>query len=164
MKKALILAALILPIRAYAAVPIKNDTVLNGVQIATSATAGASVSPYQLMIDLAQADSASFQMTYTCVKGQAKIQRSNDGVNFVDFDVTGASITFANSNALATTVSFSAVGSYQLQLAANDGQVTTVSSINVTVAAPPNISIQHLSSALQLSWPTGGGNWQLQFV
>jgi beta-galactosidase len=72
-------------------------------------------------------------------------------------------VTFANSNALTTTVTFSAVGGYQLQLAANDGQVTTVSSLNMTVALPPNISIQHLSSALQLSWPTGGGNWQLQY-
>jgi beta-galactosidase len=72
-------------------------------------------------------------------------------------------VTFANSNALATTANFSTVGNYQLQLAANDGQVTTVSSVTVTAITPPNISFQSLPSALQLSWPPNGGNWQLQY-
>ena len=72
-------------------------------------------------------------------------------------------ITFANSNALATTASFSIAGNYQLQLAANDGQVTTVSSLTVAAITQPNLSFQLLPGALQLSWPANNGNWQLQF-
>jgi hyaluronate lyase len=72
-------------------------------------------------------------------------------------------IIFANSNALATTAIFSAAGSYQLQLAANDGQVTTVSSTSVTAITPPNISFKLLSSSIQFSWPSNNGNWQLQY-
>jgi hyaluronate lyase len=72
-------------------------------------------------------------------------------------------VTFANSNASATTASFSAPGNYQLQLAANDGQVTTVSSTSVTAITPPNISSRLLPGALQFSWPTNDGNWQLQY-
>ena len=72
-------------------------------------------------------------------------------------------VAFANSNALTTTANFSTTGSYQLQLAANDGQVTTVSNMTVTVLAQPNLSVQLLPGALQLSWPTNNGNWQLQY-
>lgn len=72
-------------------------------------------------------------------------------------------IAFASSNALATTASFSTAGNYQLQLAANDGQVTTISSVSVTAITPPNISFKLLSGALHLSWPTNDGNWQLQY-
>jgi hypothetical protein len=75
---------------------------------------------------------------------------------------TGA-VVFANSNAPATTANFSVPGNYQLQLAATDGQVTTVSSLTVTVITLPNLSFQLLPGALQLSWPTNGGNWQLQY-
>jgi len=71
-------------------------------------------------------------------------------------------ITFANSNALATTASFSVAGNYQLQLVADDGQVTTVDSVAVTVVERPSLSFQLLSGAIQLSWPAGSGNWQLQ--
>ena len=79
-------------------------------------------------------------------------------------EVSGpGTVTFADSNALATTASFSATGSYQLQLTANDGQVTTVSSAIVTAITPPNISFQLLSGAIQFSWPSNNGNWQLQF-
>jgi hyaluronate lyase len=78
-------------------------------------------------------------------------------------EVSGpGTITFASSNALATTANFSAAGNYQLQLAANDGQVTTVSSVTVAAIIQPNLSFQLLSGALQLSWPASNGNWQLQ--
>lgn len=72
-------------------------------------------------------------------------------------------VVFANSNAMATAASFSALGDYQLQLTANDGQVTAVSSVTVTVVTRPNLSVQLLPGALQLSWPTNNGNWQLQY-
>lgn len=72
-------------------------------------------------------------------------------------------IAFANSNILATTASFSAAGNYQLQLAANDGQVTTVGSMLVAAITQPNLSFQLLPGALQLSWPPSYTNWQLQY-
>jgi hyaluronate lyase len=72
-------------------------------------------------------------------------------------------IAFANSNALATTASFSAAGNYQLQLAADDGQVTTLASVTVTAITPPNLGVLPLSGAFQLSWPANDGNWQLQY-
>ena len=72
-------------------------------------------------------------------------------------------ITFGNSNALATTASFSVAGNYQLQLAANDGQVTTIGSVTVTAITRPNLSFQLLPGALQLAWPVNAGNWQLQY-
>jgi len=72
-------------------------------------------------------------------------------------------ITLDNSNALAATASFSTAGSYQLQLAANDGQVTTVASVTVTAITQPSLSFQLLPGALQLSWPADNGNWQLQY-
>jgi len=73
------------------------------------------------------------------------------------------SVVFANSNAPVTTASFSAPGAYSLQLAANDGQVSTVANVTVTATTPPTLGFQLLSGALQLSWPTNIGNWQLQF-
>lgn len=79
-------------------------------------------------------------------------------------EVSGpGTITFANTNALTTTASFSAAGNYQLQLAASDGQVATVSSASVTAITPPNISFQLLSGAIQFSWPSNNGNWRLQY-
>lgn len=79
-------------------------------------------------------------------------------------EVSGpGTIIFANSNLLVTTANFSVAGNYQLQLAANDGQVTTVSSTSVTAITPPNISFKLLSSAIQFSWPSNNGNWQLQY-
>ena len=72
-------------------------------------------------------------------------------------------VTFANSNALATTASFPVAGSYQLQLAANDGQVTTVGTMMVAAITRPNLSFQLLPGTLQLSWPVNDGNWQLQY-
>ena len=72
-------------------------------------------------------------------------------------------VVFANSNSVTTTASFSVAGNYQLQLAANDGQVTTVGTMTVTAIARPNLSFQLLSGTLQLSWPANDGNWQLQY-
>ncbi len=72
-------------------------------------------------------------------------------------------VTFASTNTLATTASFSVAGDYQLQLAANDGQITTVSSVMVTAIIRPNLSFQLLPGTLQLSWSANNGNWQLQY-
>ncbi len=85
-------------------------------------------------------------------------------VTVVWSEVSGpGTIAFANSNALATTASFSTAGNYQLQLAANDGQVTTVARVAVAAITQPNISVQLLPGAFQLSWPANDGNWQLQY-
>jgi beta-galactosidase len=70
-------------------------------------------------------------------------------------------VTFADANAVATTASFPAPGTYELQLAADDGQVETVGNVTVT-AVTPAISIQSLPGTLQLSWPTNAGAWRLQ--
>jgi beta-galactosidase len=79
-------------------------------------------------------------------------------------EVSGpGTVTFAAANAPATAANFSATGSYQLQLAANDGQVTTVSGLTLTVVTRPDLSFQLLPGAFQLSWPTNNGNWQLQY-
>ena len=79
-------------------------------------------------------------------------------------EVSGpGTVTFANSNAPVTTAGFSVAGSYQLQLAAYDGQVTTIDSVMVAVITRPNLSFQLLPGALQLSWPAGNGNWRLQY-
>lgn len=71
-------------------------------------------------------------------------------------------VTFGNSNALATTASFSAPGVYQVQLAAADGEVTSISSVTITVIAPPTIKATANAGLLQLSWLAAGSNWQLQ--
>jgi hypothetical protein len=71
-------------------------------------------------------------------------------------------VTFGNSNALSTVASFSAIGTYQLQLAANDGQATTVSGLMVNVIKP-SLSLSLLPNALQLSWPVNSSNWYLQY-
>ena len=55
-------------------------------------------------------------------------------------------VTFANANAKATTASFSAAGTYVLQLSATDGALTSTSSVTITVNAaspvnkPPTVS------------------------
>jgi hyaluronate lyase len=79
-------------------------------------------------------------------------------------EVSGpGTVTFADSNVLATTASFSTAGSYQLQLAADDGQVTTAGSVTVAAITRPNLSFQLQPGAFQLSWPSDDGNWQLQY-
>jgi hypothetical protein len=70
--------------------------------------------------------------------------------------------TFANSNTPATSVSFSAAGTYVLRLMADDGQVKTSSDITVIAATRPVIALQRLPGALQLSWPPSNGTWRLQ--
>jgi beta-galactosidase len=73
-------------------------------------------------------------------------------------------VTFANASSPVTAASFSTGGSYQLQLAASDGQATTVSSLTVTAITQPNLALQLISSnTFQLSWPASNGNWQLQY-
>jgi beta-galactosidase len=70
--------------------------------------------------------------------------------------------TFANVNAPMTTATFSIGGTYVLRLTADDGQVQTSSDTTVTVVEPPAISFEPSAGALELSWPTGTGNWILQ--
>jgi hypothetical protein len=78
-------------------------------------------------------------------------------------EVSGpGAVTFGNAGVLATTANFSAPGTYQLQLAAGNGQAATVASLTVT-AVQPVISISRLSNAVQLSWPANAGNWMLQY-
>jgi hypothetical protein len=78
-------------------------------------------------------------------------------------EVSGpGTVTIANSNALATTAGFTAPGAYVLQLAANDGQVQTVSVVSINAIARPVLSVQLLAGALQLSWPDDAA-WRLQF-
>ena len=73
-------------------------------------------------------------------------------------EVSGpGTVTFADSNAPATTANFSAAGGYQLQLAASDGQVTTVSSATVAaIAAPPHIGNVSVSGGNVILGGTGG--------
>jgi hypothetical protein len=70
-------------------------------------------------------------------------------------------VTFGNSNALATTASFSTTGAYVLRLVADDGQVQTASDVTVSAVAPA-LAWRLLPGGLQLSWPTGGADWLLQ--
>jgi hypothetical protein len=70
-------------------------------------------------------------------------------------------VAFGNSNSVSTTAVFPAPGTYQLQLAAGNGQATTVSSLIVN-AITPELSVLPLSGALQLSW-LAGSNWLLEY-
>ncbi len=72
-------------------------------------------------------------------------------------------VAFANSNALTTTAIFPAAGDYLLQLAANDGEITTVSRAMIAAITRPKLSFQLLPGAVQLSWPDNAARWQLQF-
>jgi hypothetical protein len=72
------------------------------------------------------------------------------------------SATFGDSHTAVTTASFSTGGVYVLQLAADDGQVTTVGQLTVTVITRPVISIQLLSNAVQMSWLADVPGWRLQ--
>ena len=72
-------------------------------------------------------------------------------------------VTFANSNTLATTASFSAPGDYRLRLIANDGQASTISDLLVTAIIRPILFVQPLPGALEFSWQPSGGNWELQY-
>jgi hypothetical protein len=70
-------------------------------------------------------------------------------------------VAFGNSNSASTTASFPAPGTYQLQLAAGNGQATTVSTLTVN-AITPALSMVPLPGALQLSWPANS-NWLLEY-
>ena len=71
-------------------------------------------------------------------------------------------VVFGNSNSVSTTAGFPAPGIYQLQLAAGNGQATTVSSLTVD-AMTPRLSVLPLPGALQFSWPPNSSNWLLQY-
>lgn len=74
-----------------------------------------------------------------------------------------AAATFDNSNSLNPNVSFPAAGNYVLQLTADDGQVQTAQTLTVTALARPSLSAHVLPEGLELSWPSSGGNWLLQY-
>jgi hypothetical protein len=86
------------------------------------------------------------------------------GVVMVTWSQTSgpSTVVFGNSNAPSTTASFPTTGNYVLQLAANDGQAQTVSSVDIDVIAGPAIAFQLLPGVLHLSWPATIGNWRLQ--
>ncbi len=65
-------------------------------------------------------------------------------------------VTFANSSAPATTATFSAAGTYVLQLSASDGQLTSAATVTVTVTVPV-ISVSIAPTAASLF----GGQTQL---
>ena len=55
--------------------------------------------------------------------------------------VSGPSnVTFANQYALATTASFSSIGTYTLRLTANDSELSSYDEINITVTPYPTIT------------------------
>ena len=100
MKKLLFASAVVialLSLRSHAAMTVKNDHVINLVNLSTM------TATWTTVLDMKDADSISFQMTETCAKGQTKIQQSNDGVNFVDLNVAGSSMTFYGGS--TTTIS-----------------------------------------------------------
>jgi hypothetical protein len=94
MKSLIVVAVMLVAAKANASTVINNAVAVN-VSVTTSAASNT-------MIDLAPVDSASWQMNFTCAKGSATIQQSNDGVNFVDLNVAGSSFTFQQA-ALATS-------------------------------------------------------------
>jgi hypothetical protein len=71
-------------------------------------------------------------------------------------------VTFANSNFLGTTASFSTNGIYLLRLKADDGQVQTSDYLTITAINRPVISFRLLSGGVELSWPNDGIDWRLQ--
>jgi hypothetical protein len=71
-------------------------------------------------------------------------------------------VAFGNANAISTPAGFSAPGAYVLQLAANDGQVQTVSAVTINAVTRPAINVQLLSGMVQLSWPNDAA-WRLQY-
>jgi len=70
--------------------------------------------------------------------------------------------TFGDATAPSTTVSFSAPGTYQLQLSVFDGEITSVGGMTISMIAPPAISATVSSGRLELTWPADGMSWQLQ--
>jgi hypothetical protein len=71
-------------------------------------------------------------------------------------------VTFGDPNALITTANFSAGGTYGIAFTANNG-LTTSTNLTVVVITRPKLSFQLLPGAVQLSWPSDVGRWQLQF-
>ena len=94
MKKYLKSVVFLIPLfflaNAHGATVINNSAIVN-VSVSTSAA-------YNKLIDLGVADSASFQMTMTCAEGILVTQQSNDGVNFVNANIAGSSMTFVSSS------------------------------------------------------------------
>jgi hypothetical protein len=55
-------------------------------------------------------------------------------------------VTFSNSNAPLTTATFSATGTYQLRLTANDSAITRTDEVTITVTNPPPPQINSVDS------------------
>jgi len=67
-------------------------------------------------------------------------------------------VTFGNPEALETTARFSAVGNYVLNLTANDGQLGSSASVQVTVAATPPKT--HLAPVWTTSYSVSSPFWR----
>jgi len=86
---------------------------------------------------------------------------SDDGL-IIPFIVTWSrvsgpgTVTFSNPNALTTTASFSAPGSYVLRLSAYDGENTASDDLTVTVNPPP----MHIGDLDGQSISIGGNRWR----
>ena len=87
---------LLLAATANASTVIKNDQVIN-VSVSSSPASG-----YNQVLDLGAADSASFEMNFTCAKGSVTILASNlNSSGFVSLNVAGSSLTVSGT-ALST--------------------------------------------------------------
>jgi RHS repeat-associated protein len=83
-------------------------------------------------------------------------------------------VTFQNPNQAATTVSFSAEGSYVLRLTADDSLRSTSDEVNVTVnpdVAPPVVSLSGLPDGAEVTTHfnvtgtvSAGSNWKLEYT
>ena len=103
MKTLITVAVILLAGHARAATPLDNSTIINAVLVSTGVTSGAQKSPYSLTIDLALADSASWEMTFQCAKGSMTITESNDGASWVPVNVAGSSITVSGASLTTTS-------------------------------------------------------------
>jgi hypothetical protein len=81
----------------------------------------------------------------------------NGTLNTMWSKVSGpGNVSFANANAVNTTASFSAAGSYVLRLSASDGIATVSDDVSITVNSAPAASNVYLSSTGNGSLPGTG--------
>jgi poly(3-hydroxybutyrate) depolymerase/predicted secreted protein len=74
-------------------------------------------------------------------------------VTWTKVSPAGSTVTFGTPNAVNTTATFSAAGTYVLRLTANDGVLSTSDDVTVTVNAAPN------SVLFDFGATTTSGNW-----
>jgi hypothetical protein len=77
---------------------------------------------------------------------------STPGITTVQWTKTGGpgAVAFADANALNTTVTFNAAGTYVLRLTADDGEVRTFDEATITVTAPVVSIVANVSVATEL--------------